>query len=123
MLSAAEIVAFVATTDPERAVHFYGEQLGLPVLERTPFACVFRGPNALLRVAVVDELRPARHTVLGWTVPDIVNAAASLAERRILTLRYDGLEQDDLGIWRAPSGAQIVWFADPDGNVLSLTQL
>jgi catechol 2,3-dioxygenase-like lactoylglutathione lyase family enzyme len=123
MLSDAELVAFVATIDSERAVRFYGEALGLPMLERTPFACVFRAPNALLRVAVVDELTPARHTVLGWTVPDITVAAAELAQRRIRVLRYDGLDQDDLGIWRAPSGARIVWFADPDGNVLSLTEL
>ncbi len=123
MLSDAEIVAFVATTDPGRAVRFYRDQLGLALLEQTPFACVFRGPNALLRVAVVDELQPARHTVLGWTVPDITAAAADLAERGLRVLRYDGLDQDDLGIWRAPSGAQIVWFADPDGNVLSLTML
>jgi catechol 2,3-dioxygenase-like lactoylglutathione lyase family enzyme len=123
MLSDAELVAFVATADAARAVRFYGEVLGLPVLERTPFACVFRAPNALLRVAVVDELTPARHTVLGWTVPDIRAAAAELVQRRIPLLRYDGLDQDELGIWRAPSGAEIAWFADPDGNVLSLTEL
>ena len=123
MLSDAEIVAFVATTDPERAVRFYGGLLGLPLLERTAFACVFNTPNAMLRIAIVDELRPARHTVLGWTVPDIAVAAADLARRRIASLRYDGLDQDELGIWRSPSGAQIVWFADPDGNVLSLTEL
>jgi catechol 2,3-dioxygenase-like lactoylglutathione lyase family enzyme len=123
MLRDAEIVAFVATTDCERAVRFYGGLLGLPMLERTAIACVFRAPNAMLRVAVVDELRPPRHTVLGWTVPDIAAAAADLARRRIAPLRYDGLDQDDLGIWRSPSGAQIVWFADPDGNVLSLTEL
>jgi hypothetical protein len=29
--------------------------------------------------------------------------------------------QDDLGIWKAPSGAQVAWFKDPDGHVLSLT--
>ena len=28
--------------------------------------------------------------------------------------------QDSAGIWTAPSGAQIVWFHDPDENVLSL---
>ena len=33
------------------------------------------------------------------------------------------MKQDDLGIWRSPSGAQVAWFKDPDGNTLSLTQL
>jgi predicted enzyme related to lactoylglutathione lyase len=35
-------------------------------------------------------------------------------------LRFDGMEQDGRGIWRAPSGARVAWFADPDGNTLSL---
>jgi predicted enzyme related to lactoylglutathione lyase len=30
------------------------------------------------------------------------------------------MEQDDHGIWTAPSGARIAWFHDPDGNNLSL---
>ena len=38
--------------------------------------------------------------------------------------RYDGLAQDEFGIWTAPGGAaKVAWFSDPDGNVLSLTQL
>jgi hypothetical protein len=37
-------------------------------------------------------------------------------------LRYDGMDQDDNGVWTTPGGDQVAWFADPDGNVLSLTQ-
>jgi hypothetical protein len=33
------------------------------------------------------------------------------------------LEQDDLGVWQAPSGARVAWFKDPDGNLLSLTEV
>jgi hypothetical protein len=36
---------------------------------------------------------------------------------------YHGLEQDDLGIWTSPAGAKVAWFKDPDGNILSLTEL
>ncbi len=36
--------------------------------------------------------------------------------------RYDGMDQDDDGIWAAPGGARVAWFADPDGHVLSLIQ-
>ena len=32
------------------------------------------------------------------------------------------MEQDNRGVWNAPSGAQVAWFTDPDGNVLSVTQ-
>ena len=36
--------------------------------------------------------------------------------------RFAGMEQDDSGVWTAPGGAQVAWFTDPDGNVLSVTQ-
>ncbi|MEE9319465.1 MAG: hypothetical protein V3U76_03370 [Granulosicoccus sp.] len=36
--------------------------------------------------------------------------------------RFDGMDQDELGIWVSPSGAKVAWFKDPDGNNLSLTQ-
>jgi len=36
--------------------------------------------------------------------------------------RYPGMQQDQLGIWKSPSGAKVAWFKDPDGNVLSVTE-
>jgi len=35
--------------------------------------------------------------------------------------RYSFLEQDALGIWQAPSGTEVAWFKDPDGNLLSVS--
>jgi hypothetical protein len=32
------------------------------------------------------------------------------------------MNQDEDGIWTAPSKAKIAWFTDPDGNILSLTE-
>jgi catechol 2,3-dioxygenase-like lactoylglutathione lyase family enzyme len=122
MLGNSDLVAFVSTSDPERAKAFYGDLLGLRLVEQTPFACVFRTPNAELRVTVVADVVAAPYTVLGWRVPDIEEAVAQLVARGASPLRYDGLEQDDRGIWRSPAGARVVWFADPDGNVLSMTQ-
>lgn len=122
MLAGAELVAFVSTTDADRAKLFYGELLGLALVEQTPFACVFRTANTELRVTLVKSLQPAPQTVLGWRVRDVDAAARHLSARGVTPLSYEGLEQDELGIWRSPSGARVVWFADPDGNVLSLTQ-
>jgi hypothetical protein len=45
-----------------------------------------------------------------------------LAAKSVVFLRYDGVDQDDDGVWTTPGGDQVAWFADPDGNVLSLTQ-
>jgi hypothetical protein len=32
------------------------------------------------------------------------------------------MDQDSDGVWTTPGGAKVTWFADPAGNILSLTQ-
>src|SRR5947209_6840915 len=86
------------------------------------FALVFDAGGTMLRVAIVQELKPANYTVLGWIVPNIRRAVLDLAKQRVKFERYSFLEQDDLGIWRSPTKARVAWFKDPDGNTLSLTQ-
>ncbi|MCC6364544.1 MAG: VOC family protein [Bryobacterales bacterium] len=123
-LSAQSPVAFVPTRDPERARQFYQGVLGLPLLsEELPFALVFDLHGIMLRVTVVRQLNPAGYTILGWNVPDIAAAAQSLTEAGVAFQRYPGLEQDELGIWTAPGGAKVAWFQDPEGNILSISQL
>ena len=61
-------------------------------------------------------------TVLGWRVTDIAAAARDLAARGVVLIRYDGMDQDGDGVWTTPGGDKVAWFADPDGNILSLTQ-
>jgi len=77
----------------------------------------------MLRVAIVNTLQPAGYTVLGWIVPDIAKAVRALVKRGVEFRRYEGMQQDDLGIWSSPSGARVAWFTDPEGNTLSLTEL
>ena len=122
MLSKSPLVAFVATAAPGAAKHFYGSVLGLRLLEDTPFALVFDAKGTSLRIQKVQHVSPAPHTVLGWAVRDIRAAVQGLAAKGVAFQRYDGLAQDQLGIWSAPGGALVAWFRDPDGNTLSLTE-
>ena len=85
-------------------------------------ACVFDANGTMLRVTAVPEVSRAGYTVLGWRVADIAAAARDLAARGIVFIRYDGMDQDGNGVWTTPGGDQVAWFADPDGNVLSLAQ-
>ena len=121
MLGSMPVVAFVATSKPERAKEFYQKILGLQLLSEDGFALVFDAGGTPLRVAIVKELQPAGYTVLGWTVPDIGDAVKELKRRGVQFRLYEGLRQDDSGIWTSPSGARVAWFSDPDGNTLSLT--
>jgi catechol 2,3-dioxygenase-like lactoylglutathione lyase family enzyme len=121
MLGSSDLVAFVATTDLDRARVFYGEVVGLPAIEESPFACVFDANGTQLRVTPVDEIRTAPYTVLGYVVDDIVAAVKALGATGVTFERCAGMDQDDIGAWASPSGARVVWFTT-DGNVLSLTQ-
>lgn len=122
MLTSRPIIAFVATTSPARAKNFYAKTLGLRLVSEDGFALVFDAAGTMLRVAIVQQLQPAGYTVLGWIVPDIRRSVRHLGHRGITFRRYEGLEQDDHGIWTSPSGARIAWFEDSDGNTLSLTE-
>jgi catechol 2,3-dioxygenase-like lactoylglutathione lyase family enzyme len=122
MLGDHELMAFVATTQPESARKFYGEILGLKLEEDSPFALVYAAGRTTLRVQKVRELSPTPYTSLGWKVADIRAALEALAKKGVTFVRYDGLQQDELGIWTTPDGHRVCWFKDPDGNTLSLTQ-
>jgi catechol 2,3-dioxygenase-like lactoylglutathione lyase family enzyme len=122
-LEAAQLVAFAGTTDLDRARDFYQGVLGLPLVSQDGFACVFKTGDTQLRVTKVAAVAPAPYTVLGWSVPDVEAAIRDLSGRGIEFRRYDGMNQDALGIWSSPSGARVAWFKDPDGNTLSVHQL
>jgi catechol 2,3-dioxygenase-like lactoylglutathione lyase family enzyme len=122
VLAHADLVAFAASTDLDAAEAFYGGVLELELVDSTPFAKVFDAHGTQLRVTRVDALAGAAYTVLGWRVDDLDAAVAALRSRGLEPRRYEGMEQDESGAWTAPGGSRIAWFADPDGNILSLQQ-
>ncbi|HEY6377813.1 MAG TPA: VOC family protein, partial [Candidatus Dormibacteraeota bacterium] len=122
MLGTSDLIAFVPTTDLARARSFYESVLGLRLDSEGLFACVFEANGVMLRVTPVNEVARAPYTVLGWRVADIVATVCDLTDRGVTFLRYEGMEQDDHGIWTTPGEDRVAWFTDPDGNTLSLTQ-
>jgi catechol 2,3-dioxygenase-like lactoylglutathione lyase family enzyme len=118
------LVAFVVVSSPDVARAFYCDKLGLKLIEeQLPFALVFAVHGVTLRVTMAfGDVSPARHTVLGWHVPDIAQAVSNLNTAGIEMQRYEGMQQDELGIWTTPTGSKVAWFRDPDGNVLSVSQ-
>jgi catechol 2,3-dioxygenase-like lactoylglutathione lyase family enzyme len=122
MLNNSNVMAFVATSQPDKAKSFYAQTLGLRLVTDDAFALVFDANGVMLRVQKVQEHTALPYTVLGWDVADIGAIVMELSARGVRCERYEWLEQDDSGVWTAPSEAKIAWFKDPDGNTLSLTQ-
>jgi hypothetical protein len=121
-LRQSDLVAFLATSDSGRARQFYETVVGLRLIADDPFAVVFDANGVMLRIQKVDAVRPSGYTALGWRVADIAGTIRDLVSRGAQFQLYPGLEQDDLGVWRSPSGTRIAWFKDVDGNTLSVSQ-
>ena len=115
-------ILLIACMEEDEALGFYRDVLGLTFVADTPFALVFDVGGTELRIQKTRDLEPARHTVLGWQVDNIEADVDRLSEAGVSFAIYEGMPQDERGIWTTPDGAKIAWFKDPDGNTLSLTQ-
>ncbi len=128
MLANYDIIGFIPVRDLARAESFYAGQLGLQVVGNDGFALIVRStavggkPGNMIRCALTPDATPQPFTILGWEVPDISAAAAELQSTGVEPKRYGFMQYDDLGIWTAPNGSKVLWFEDPDGNILSLSQ-
>jgi catechol 2,3-dioxygenase-like lactoylglutathione lyase family enzyme len=124
MLGSHKIMAFAPTLDANKARSFYEGVLGLRVLSQDNFALALDANGIMLRVTnVPPAFKPQPFTVLGWEVPDIVKAVSELKQKGVHFESYGMPAQDAEGIWTAPGGTKVAWFKDPDGNILSLTQM
>ncbi|MGB7984743.1 MAG: VOC family protein [Terracidiphilus sp.] len=122
-LGTYNIIGFVTIVDVNRAREFYRDTLGLRLVsEDPPFALVFEANGIMLRLGMAKELPPAHGTVLGWQVPEIKATIQNLVQAGVRFERFEGMTQDELGIWNSPYGAKVAWFKDPDGNILSVTE-
>ena len=118
----ARVVTFLLTANPEAALKFYRDTLGLKFVRDDAFALVFDMDGVMLRVGRSPQFTPAQHTVLGWEVEDILVTLEDLKHKGISFERYPGMGQDENGICTFPTGDKVAWFKDPDGNLLSISK-
>lgn len=122
-LNTAKPTLFLATSNAEAARNFYEEKLGLELSADDEYALVYQLAGTKLRLSKVPNHTPLPFTVLDWQVPSIETAHSTLAENGVEFSIFEGMGQDDRGIWQSPDGgARILWFKDPDGNVLSVSE-
>jgi catechol 2,3-dioxygenase-like lactoylglutathione lyase family enzyme len=122
MLANNPLIAFIPTKDAAKARTFYEGTLGLRFVSDDQFALVMEANGIMIRIVRVGDFTPFPFTILGWQVDNIEQSVAELTAKGVAFNRYGFLEQSPAGIWTAPGGAKVAWFADPDGNTLSLSQ-
>jgi catechol 2,3-dioxygenase-like lactoylglutathione lyase family enzyme len=122
ILEAAKPAIVICTRDRARATAFYRDTLGLTVAYEDSFAAVLNIGGVTLRISIVADFTPHKHTILGFNVPEVEATVKALREKGVIFNIYPGFPQDELGILTLPGGTvRVAWFKDPDGNVLSVT--
>ncbi len=122
-LQAAKPTVFLATSKSADAKTFYTQTLGLELQLDDEYALVFQLAGTELRLSKVPNHHPLPFTVLDWQVDSIDEAYDILSARGVTFVIFEGMGQDERGVWASPDGgAKILWFKDPDENVLSVSQ-
>jgi predicted enzyme related to lactoylglutathione lyase len=121
MLGGAPLIGFIPVRDLAVARAFYATTLDMPVMDENSVVVVVSANGTMLRLTHVLDFQPQQFSIVGWEVEDIEATVDALCARDVTFVRYDGMRQDARGIWETPTGDLVAWFADPDGNTLSLT--
>jgi catechol 2,3-dioxygenase-like lactoylglutathione lyase family enzyme len=123
MLQDSRAFSGFSVDDIQRARSFYGQTLGLRVIEENGmlFLNLVSGRDVLIYPK--PNHTPATYTVLNFPVTDVEAAVDELTARGVQFERYEGtpMATDAKGVFRG-GGPLIAWFADPAGNVLSVIQ-
>lgn len=123
MLKEKSSSAMVAVSDIARARAFYGETLGLELRDDSMGeVLVFRTGDTSLVVYKSDFAGSNRANAVVWDVGDDIEAiAAALKAKGVRFEHYPGMEMK--GDIHIAGPMKMVWFKDPDGNILHLNNM
>jgi catechol 2,3-dioxygenase-like lactoylglutathione lyase family enzyme len=113
------LVTTVAVTDLERSKRFFEEQLGLKLLDETPFACRF-GAGRGTQVSVRKGQPNVGQTVAHFEVDDLEAVIRDLTSRGVTFEEYEAPKTTNFIAQIGP--ARGAWFKDPDGNVFGVRE-
>ena len=128
-LAKAHIDITLPVVDLERAKRFYGETLGLKLLDlpapelASEMAFFEAGEGAQFALYRREEPTKADHTLASFRVSDVESAVAALGERGVVFEQYDmpGLKTDERGI--AEMGPfRGAFLKDTEGNILGVVE-
>lgn len=122
MLKNKDSAAIVAVKDIERAKRFYRDVLELELIEESEQVLQFRTGKTALVVYLSEFAGTNEANAVVWGVGDDIDTIVGrLREKGVRFEQYEGIDYAD-GIHRAGEFA-MVWFKDPDGNILHLNNM
>jgi catechol 2,3-dioxygenase-like lactoylglutathione lyase family enzyme len=123
MLGDRDAAATLAVSDLGRARAFYEGTLGLTPVMEDPGAVVYRSGTSAVLVYPSAYAGTNKATAASWTVGDEFDEIVDdLREKGVAFERYDDLpDMTREGDVHLLGEFKSVWFKDPDGNILNLT--
>ncbi|MBV2143450.1 VOC family protein [Falsochrobactrum sp. TDYN1] len=124
MLKDRNSSAIVAVSDIARARRFYSEVLGLELVEEDMDGVLVFGTNATrLIVYRSDTAGTNRANAVVWDAGGEIDViVADLAAKGVIFEHYPEIGEFRDSIHHA-DGMKLVWFKDPDGNILHVNQM
>ena len=116
--------AIVAVTDIDRARSFYETTLGLMLDEDMGEVLTFRTGETFLVVYKSDMAGTNKANAVVWAVGDDIDTIARDLKAKGVSFRHyemDGVTME--GDVLVAGDFRMVWFADPDGNILHLNSM
>jgi catechol 2,3-dioxygenase-like lactoylglutathione lyase family enzyme len=126
MFKETQAFSSFSVNDLAKAKEFYGQTLGLEVVEETAMGLLslHLATGGEVMIYPKADHTPATFTVLNFPVDQIDAAVDELTRRGVRFETYDTpeIKTDAKGIARGgpQAGPQIAWFKDPAGNILSV---
>ena len=122
MLSHSRLQTIILTSRIAEAERFYTDTLGLQLRRRSNGNLIFDVGGSDLTLGRVPSTQPSEHTVAGFAVEDLQATKIELTKRGVTWERFEHLPHDEHGVVLTPDGDRVVWFRDPDGNIISIVQ-
>jgi catechol 2,3-dioxygenase-like lactoylglutathione lyase family enzyme len=125
MLGEKDAAASLAVSDLERARDFYENTLGLAPLQEVPGAMLYKSGNSVVLVYPSEYAGTNQATAVSWAVGEDLDAIVEdLRTKGVTFERYDDLPETTRdGDVHTIGEFKGVWFKDPDGNILNLTNM
>ena len=123
MLKDKSSSAIVAVSDIDRARRFYRDTLGLETEDESMAdVMVFKTGETFLVVYRSEEAGSNRANAVVWGVGgEIETIVGDLKAKGVIFEHYDGMELK--GDIHVDGSMKMVWFKDPDGNILHLNNM
>jgi catechol 2,3-dioxygenase-like lactoylglutathione lyase family enzyme len=119
MLKDKDSAAIVAVTDVAKARQFYEQTLGLQLIRGDEDVLEFATGKTSLVVYVSDFAGTNKANAVVWGVgEEIEQIVADLAAKGVTFEHYEGM--DLRGDIHHAGDFRMVWFKDPDGNILHI---